>query len=87
MFKKCPSDKINVTKNKRRNFFLARAPTHHIFIFNLQFLHKLKPKLRLFKSVWIFHFRIHLVFIKVYILVQQKSMDTLTLKRNNSFQN
>ena len=34
----------------------------------------------------IFHFRFHLVFIKVYIFVPKK-LWTLSLKRQNSFQN
>ena len=34
MFKKFPSDKINVTKNAL--FFLLQALTHHSFTFNLQ---------------------------------------------------
>ena len=49
-------------------FFLSRAPTHHSFIFNLQFLHDLKHKACLSKTVCgIFHFQFHFVFIKVYI--------------------
>ena len=34
--KKFPSDKINGTK--KALFFLSRAPTHHSFTFNSQFL-------------------------------------------------
>ena len=36
IFKKFPSDKINMTKNAL--FLISRAPTHHSFTFNLQFL-------------------------------------------------
>ena len=36
ILKKFPSGRINVTKNT--HFFLLRAPTHHSFTFNLQFL-------------------------------------------------
>ena len=53
-------------------FFLSRAPTHHSFTFNSRFLYK--HKVHLFKIVCgIFHFRFRLVFIKVYILAQQKA--------------
>ena len=56
--------KINGTKNAL--FFLSRAPTHHIFIFNLRFLYELKHKVRLSKTVrGIFHFRFRFVIIKV----------------------
>ena len=69
MFKKIPSDKINGTKNAL--FFLSRAPTHHSFTFNLQFLYELKPTVRLSENVYgIFHFQFRFVFIKVYIFVQ-----------------
>ena len=68
---KFPSDKINVTKNAS---FLSGAPTHHGFTFNSQFLYELKHKVHPSKTVsGIFHFRIRLVFIKVYIFVQQKA--------------
>ena len=49
MFKKLSSDKINGTKNAL--LFLSRAPTHHSFTFNLRFLHELKQKVRLSKTV------------------------------------
>ena len=72
MLKKLPSDKINVTKYAP--FLLLRAPPHHSFAFNPQFLYKLKHKLHLLKTVCgIFHFRFRLVFIKVFIFVQQKA--------------
>ena len=72
MLKKIPSDKINGTKNAL--FFLSRAPTHHSFTFNLQFLYELKHKVRLSKTLCgIFHFRFRFVFIKVYIFVQQNA--------------
>ena len=61
-------------------FFLSRAPTHHNFIFNLQFLFELKHIVRLSKIMCgIFHFRFRFAFIKVYIFVQQNAR-TLTLK-------
>ena len=70
MLLKFPSYKIKGTKNAL--LFLARAPTHHSFTFNLQILNQLKHKLRLTKTVCgIFHFRFYFVFIKVYIFVQQ----------------
>ena len=72
MLKKIPSDKINGTKNAL--FFLSRAPTHHSFTFNLQFLYELKHKVRLSKTLCgIFHFRFRFVFIKVYIFAQQNA--------------
>ena len=70
------------------SFFLSQAPTHHSFSFNLQFLYALKYKVRLSKTVCgIFDFRFRLIFIKVYIFVQQNAWTLLTLKRHNSFQN
>ena len=70
MLKKISSDKINGTK--KALFFLSRPPTHHSFIFNLQFLNELKHKVRLSKTVCeIFHFLFRFVFIKAYIFVQQ----------------
>ena len=72
MLKKFSSDKINGTKNKL--FFLSQALTHHSFTFNLQFLYELKHKVCLSKTVsGIFHFWFGLVFIKVYIFVQQNA--------------
>ena len=72
MLKKIPSDKINGTKNAL--LFLSRAPSHHGFTFNLLFLHELKHKFRLCKTVCgIFYFRFRSVFIKVYIFVQQNT--------------
>ena len=38
MLKKFPLEKINVAKNTL--FFLSRAPTHHSFTFNSQFLYE-----------------------------------------------
>ena len=43
---------------KNAYFFLSRAPTHHSFTFNLQFLYELKHKVHLSETVCgIFHFR------------------------------
>ena len=70
MLKKFSLDKINGTKNAL--FFLLRAPTHHSFTFNLEFLYELKRKVRLSETVCgIFHFRFHFIFIKVHIFIQQ----------------
>ena len=81
--KKISSDKRNGTKHKL--FFLLPAPTHHSFTFNWRFLHELKNKVRLSKSVFvIFHFQFRFVFIKVYIFAQ---LNARTLKCHNSFQN
>ena len=72
MLKKFPSDKINGTKNAL--FSLLRAPSHHSFTFNLRFLHELKHKVYLPKTVCgIFHFWFRFVFNKVYIFVQQNA--------------
>ena len=72
MSKKIPSDKKNVTKNAL--FFLLRAPTHDSFTFNSQFLYELRQVVHLSKTeCGIFHFRFRLVFIKLYIFVQQKA--------------
>ena len=84
MFKKFPSDKINGTKNDL--FFLSRAPTHHSFIFSSRLLCALKHKVRLSKSLCkIFYFWFPFVFTKVYIFVQKKYMDSLTLNVIISF--
>ena len=54
----------------------------------VQFLYELKRKGYLSKTVrGIFHFRLRLIFIKVYIFVQHKSIDSLTVKRDNSLRN
>ena len=72
MLKKVPSDKISGTKSAL--FFLLRAPTHHNFTLNFQFLYELKQKVCLSKTVCgIVHFQFCFVFIKVYIFVQQKA--------------
>ena len=72
MLKKFPLDKINDTKIAL--FFLLRVPTYHSFTFNLQFLFELKHKVCLSKTVCgNFHFRFCIVFIKVYIFVQQNT--------------
>ena len=54
--------KTNVTKIVL--FILLRAPTHHTFTFNSQFLYELKRKARLSKSMGgIVHFQFRFVFI------------------------
>ena len=69
---KIPYDKINVTKNAL--FFLSQPPTHHSFNFIWGFLCKLKHKSHLLENVCgVYHFKFHLVFIKVYFFVQQKA--------------
>ena len=86
MLKKFTSHKINVTKYAL--FFLSWAPSHQSVNFDLQFLHKLKLKVHLSKTVCeIFYFQFRLTFIKIYSFVQQKARTLLTLKRHNSFQN
>ena len=74
MLKQIPSDKINGTKN---DLFFSWAPTHHSFTSNLRFLHELKHKVRLSKTICgVFHFWFRFVFIKVYIFVQQNAWTT-----------
>ena len=69
---------ISFGQNKRYKntlfFFLSKAPTYHSFTFDLQFLYELKHMVLSQKTVsWIFHFRFCLVFIKLYMFVQQKA--------------
>ena len=81
MLKELPPDKINIMKNTL--FFLSRVPTHK----NLQFLYKMKHMVHLSQTVsGIFHSRIRLIFMKVYIFNQQKAWTLLTLKGHNSFE-
>ena len=70
MFKKCPSDKINGTKNVL--FFLSRAPTHHRFTINLRFLCELKHKGRLSRSVCEFSIFDSILFLLQFILLFNK---------------
>ena len=73
---------------KIHSLFLSPAPTHHSFTFNLRFFYERKQKIRVSKNVCgIFHFRLHFVFIKFDILFLKKSIDSLTLKCHNFFQN
>ena len=63
------SDKINIRKNAF--FFLLQVPTHASFDFNSRSSMSLKHVVRLCKTMrGIFHFRLRLVFIKLYIFVQ-----------------
>ena len=62
--KRFPSDKINITKTA---VFLS-----NLFNFNLQFLYQLMHMVYLSKTVCgIFHFQFCLIFIEIYIFVQQ----------------
>ena len=79
--------KISLKKNKRykKSTLFSRAPTHQSFTFNLQLLYELKNMIHVSKTVYgLFNFQFRLIFIKVYIFVQQKAW---ILKRHNSFQN
>ena len=72
MLKKFLLGKTNRTKNAL--FFLLRAPSYHSFTFNLRFLHELKHKVCLSKTVCgIFHFRFGFNLIKTYVFVQQNA--------------
>ena len=85
MLKEFPSDKTNGTRNAP---FFSRVPAPNSFTFNQRFLYEPNHNVHLSKSVGgIFHFRFRFVFVKVFALVQQKSMNSLTLKHYNSFQN
>ena len=78
--------KISLKKNKRykKSTLFSRAPTHQSFTFNLQLLYELKNMIHVSKTVYgLFNFQFRLIFIKVYIFVQQKAW---ILKRHNSFQ-
>ena len=69
-------------------FFLSRDPTYQSFILKLWFLYELKHKVCLFKTVCrIFHFRFCFGFIKSLCFCSTICMDSLILKRHNSFQN
>ena len=86
MLKKIPSDKVNVTHNAF--FFLSRTPTHHSFTFNSLFLYELSIRFVPLKvCARDFPFSTPFVLTKVYFSVQQKSMDSLLLERQNSLQN
>ena len=68
---------------KKFALFLG-APTHHSFTFDLLLLHELKHKAYLCETICgIFHFRFRLVFIIVYIFVQQEAG---TFFKDNSHQ-
>ena len=85
MLKKFPSDKINGAKYAL--FILSRVPAHQSFAFDLRFLYDMKHKVRLSKTVCgIFHFQSRFVFMSLYFCLT-KCMDSLTLKRHDSFQN
>ena len=69
MLKKFPLEVLQ----KMPAFSLSRAPTHHSFTFNLQFLRKLKHMVHLFENVWwIFQFRSRLAFIKTLYFHKKK---------------
>ena len=71
--------KISFGQNKKMPpFFFRELQLIKSFTFNLRFLYELRHKARLFKTVCeIFHFRFRLVFIKVYIFVQQNACSSL----------
>ena len=72
MLTKFLSGKINDTK--KCSLFLARAPHHHSFTFNLRLLYKLKHKVHLSKTLrGVFHFRFCFLFVKVDIFIQQNA--------------
>ena len=69
------------------SFFFRVLHIITVLLFKLQFLDELKHMVHLSETLCgIFHFRFRLVYIEVYIL-STKNMDSLTLKRHNSFQN
>ena len=81
MLKKLLSDKVNFTKN------LLFFQTRHNFTFNLRFLYELKHRVHLSKSVGFSIFDSVSFLLKFTFILQQKSVDYVTLKRHNSFQN
>ena len=59
-------------RHKKCDLYFARVSTHQSFTFNLRFLHELKHKVCLSKTVRrISHFRFCFIFIKVYIFIQR----------------
>ena len=79
-------DKTNFKKDfPKMPFFLSQAPTHRSFIFNLQFLHDLKHKACLSKTVCGI-FNSILFLLKFIFFDSTKCMDSLTLKLRNSLQ-
>ena len=85
MFKKNPPDKISGTKNVL--FFLPRAPISYSCTFKLRFLHELKHKICLSKTMYrFFHFD-SVSFLLRFIFSFNKIHGLLDLKRHNSFQN
>ena len=69
----------------RALYALLLAPAHHIFSFNLRFLHEMKQNFCLAESVKGFS-----IFDSVLLLLylcSTKSMDSLSLKCHNAFQN
>ena len=83
MWKNLPSNKINITKNAL--FFLSRAPTHHSFTFNSQFLYELKRQVHLPSTVC--GVSIFDTVLLSLCFCSTKSNGSLTLKRHNFFQN
>ena len=86
MLKKFPSDRKSDTKNAV--CFLSWAPTHNTFTFNLQFLHELKYKVRLSKTVCVGFSILDFVSFLLRFTVFLKQMSGLCdLKRHNSSRN
>ena len=73
MLEKVPSDKGNVTKNALFFSFVSSNSSQFYFGFTI-LIQSEAHKFRLSKTVrGIFHFRFRLIFIKVYIFVEQKT--------------
>ena len=86
MLKKLFPDKINGAKNAL--FFFSRAPTHHSCTFDLRFLYELKKKFISLKlCVGSSTFDSVSFLLKFIFLFNKRHLDSLTLKRHNSFQN
>ena len=69
---------------KMHFFFLLQARTYNSFTIHLKLLCELKHIVYLSETVCgIFHFWFCLVFIKLYIFVQEKNMDSLPLENKN----
>ena len=86
MLKKFSSDKIDGTKNALYFFCKFQLITVFLLIYDYYMSWSARfvsPKLCVGFSIFDFVF----VFSKVYIFVQQKTSDSFTLKRHNSFQN
>ena len=73
------------SKRYKKCTLFFTSSTHQSFTFDLQLLYELKNMIHVSKTMYgLFNFQFRLIFIQVYIFVQQKAW---ILKRHNFFQN